>query len=314
MADLKDQPTNIQLPRAGPSHAHNGKGQMELHKTLRHPRTLFNFVMTTLTAVATVIALVPLVSVLFTLIYRGLPHLSWQALTSLPPAPGFTGGGFGNAIVGTALMVGIAVLISVPLGVLAAIYLSEFAGESKSAEVIRFSAKVLTGMPSILAGVFAYAVVVRLMKGGFSPIAGGVALSILMLPIVLLTAEEALKQVPAKMRDAAFGLGATPTQVVWRVVVPTALPGMLTGVMLAVARAAGETAPLLFTAIFSDYWLSGKLTQPTASLAVLIYFFSSVPYENQVDMAWTASLVLVFIVLTLNLVGQRLVRSAHQLR
>jgi len=314
MEDIKNKPTNVQLPPAGSPAANNGQGKMELEKTLRHPRTLFNFVMTALTGLATLIALVPLVSVLFTLIYRGLPHLSWQALTALPPAPGFPGGGFGNAILGTAVMVGIAILISVPLGVLAAIYLSEFSGDSKGAEVIRFAAKVMTGMPSILAGVFAYALVVVLMRGGFSPLAGGVALAVLMLPIVLLTAEEALKQVPVKMRDAAFGLGATPTQVVWRVVVPTALPGMLTGVMLAVARAAGETAPLLFTALFSDYWLSGKFSQPTASLAVLIYFFSSVPYENQVDMAWTASLVLVFIVLTFNLVGQRLIKSAHQQR
>src|SRR5262249_13756625 len=155
---------------------------------------------------------------------------------------------------------------SVPVGILAAVYLAEFAGESRSADVIRFAAKVLTGMPSILAGVFAYALVVVLMRGGFSPVAGGVALAVLMFPIVLLTAEEALKQVRAKMRDAAYGLGATPTQVVWQVVLPTALPGLLTGVMLAVARAAGETAPLLFTALFSDYWLAGKFSQPTASL------------------------------------------------
>jgi phosphate transport system permease protein len=314
MHDITNQPRNIPLPGAGPSPANNGQGQLRLEKSLRSPRTLFNFTMTALTALATFIALVPLVSVLCTLLYKGLPQLTWRVFVSLPPAPGFAGGGFGNAIVGTALMVGIAVLISVPLGVLAALYLSEFAGESKGAEVIRFSAKVLTGMPSILAGVFAYALVVVALRGGFSPVAGGVALAVLMLPIVLLTAEEAFKQVPAKMRDAAFGMGATPTQVVWRIVVPTALPGMLTGVMLAVARAAGETAPLLFTALFSDYWISHNLNQPTASLAVLIYGFSNVPYENQVDMAWTASLVLVIIVLTLNLVGQRLIKSSHQQR
>lgn len=314
MEHTTSQTGNVQPAAAAGQPSANGQGQLPLHKTLRSRRTLFNFTMTGLTFLLTLLALVPLVSVLFTLLYKGLPHLNWEALTSLPPAPGFAGGGFGNAIVGTALMVGIAILISVPLGVLAAIYLSEFAGDSKGAEVIRFAAKVLTGLPSILAGVFAYALVVVLCNGGFSPLAGGVALSILMLPIVLLTAEEALKQVPVKMRDAAFGLGATPTQVVWRVVVPTALPGMLTGVMLAVARAAGETAPLLFTALFSDYWLSAKFAQPTASLAVLIYSFSSVPYENQVDMAWTASLVLVFIVLTLNLVGQRLIKSPLQQR
>jgi phosphate transport system permease protein len=177
---------------------------------------------------------------------------------------------------------------------------------------------MLSGFPSVLAGVFAYGSVVMLSGrfswlGGFSALAGGVALSLLMLPTVILTAEEAIRMVPAKIREAAIGMGATPTQAVWHVMLPTAMPGILTGVMLAVARAAGETAPLLFTALFSNYWPihAGRpaLMQPTASLAVLIYNFSGTPFENQIEMAWAAALVLVFLVLTTNLIGQSLSRQ-----
>jgi phosphate transport system permease protein len=172
---------------------------------------------------------------------------------------------------------------------------------------VRFCAKMLTGLPSILAGVFAYAAVV-LATGTYSAPAGGVALALLMLPTVMLTAEEAMKMVPARMKEAAIGMGCTPSQVVWRVVLPTALPGMMTGVMLAVARAAGETAPLLFIALFSNYWLfqDGKLVlmEPTASLAVLILNFAGMPFESQIEMAWAAALILVLLVLVMNVTGQ----------
>jgi phosphate transport system permease protein len=204
-------------------------------------------------------------------------------------------------------MVGIGMLISVPLGILAAILLAEFTPDSKVAHVTRFCAKTLTGMPSILAGVFAYAAVV-LVTGSYSAPAGGIALSILMIPIVLLTAEESMKMVPRMMKDAAVGMGCNPTQVVWKVVLPTAMPGMITGVILAVARAAGETAPLLFTALFSNFWLfqggNVELMEPTASLAVLIYNFSGMPFDNQIELAWAASLVLVVMVLILNIVSR----------
>jgi phosphate transport system permease protein len=168
---------------------------------------------------------------------------------------------------------------------------------------VRFATKVLSGLPSVLAGLFAYTAVV-LMTGQYSAIAGGVALAILMLPTVLLTAEQAIKMVPQRMRDAAIGMGATPTQVVCKIVLPTAMPGILTGVMLAVARAAGETAPLLFTALFSDYWLTRNPFEPTASLAVLIFDFSSQPFPNQIEIAWAASLVLVILVLIANIAAQ----------
>jgi phosphate transport system permease protein len=247
--------------------------------------------------------------VLSMLILRGGRRLSLEALTSTPPAAFASGGGFGNAIVGTLTMVGIAVLLSVPAGVLAAAYLALFGPESRVAYAVRFAAKVLTGLPSVLAGVFAYAVVV-LATGGFSAPAGGVALAVLMLPTVLLTADEALRMVPVRMKEAAIGMGTTQAQLLWRVVLPTAMPGILTGVMLAVARAAGETAPLIFTALFSSYWLA-NLMRPTASLAVLIYNFSGTPFPNQVELAWAASLVLVILVLFFNVSGQILSRNRH---
>jgi phosphate transport system permease protein len=274
-----------------------------LEKTLRHPRTFISAFLSVLTGAMTLFALVPLFSVLIMLIVNGGQRLSVTLFTDLPPAAGMTGGGIGNAILGTLLMVGIASLISVPIGILAAVYMAEFGPGTKTAAAVRFVAQVLTGLPSILAGVFAYAVVV-VVTGTFSAPAGGVALALLMLPTVLLTAEDAIRSVPARMREAAIGMGATRTQLTWLVLLPTALPGILTGVMLAVARAAGETAPLLFTALFSDYWLSPKPLEPTPSLAVLIYEFSGSPFQNQIEIAWAASLVLVAIVLVVNILGQ----------
>jgi phosphate transport system permease protein len=281
----------------------------KLEKTLRSPRNLFSFIMSGLTGFMTLIALVPLFSVLIMLIVRGGERLGVALFTELPPAAGMVGGGIGNALLGTLLIVAIATAISVPVGILGAIYLAEFGPESKTATAARFVAKVLTGLPSILAGVFAFTAVV-LLTGTFSAPAGGLALALLMLPTVLLTAEEAIRMVPHKMRDAAFGLGATHTQMVWRVVLPTAMPGILTGVMLAVARAAGETAPLLFTAKFSDYWLTTNPMEPTPSVAVLIYEFSSSPFPNQIEIAWAASLVLVVMVLVTNLIGQLVSKQA----
>ena len=292
----------------------------DLSRSLRRPRSLFSWAMSVITGAMTIAALVPLFSVLYLLITRGGRLLGLSVLSDLPPAAMAPGGGFGNAIVRTFGMVGIAAAVSVPLGILAAIFIAEFAPYSRTATAVRFCAKVLTGLPSILAGVFAYAAIV-VLTGGFSAPAGGLALAVLMVPTVLLTAEEAIKRVPPKMREAAIGMGATQTQVVLRVMLPTALPGVLTGVMLAVARAAGETAPLLFTALFSDYWISrsapeflphafGDLMKPTASLAVLIYNFSGSPFDNQIDLAWAAALVLVAIVLVFNLAGQILARRS----
>lgn len=282
-------------------------GTPNFNKNLTEGRALKSYILSTITVTCALLACIPLFSVLFMLIIRGGKRLSPELFYSLPPTAFDLGGGFGNAILGTLIMVGIAALISVPFGILGAIYLAEFGSDKKIAQIARFCAKTLTGIPSILAGVFAYTAVVTL-TGGYSAIAGGVALSLLMIPTVMLTAEESIKMVPRIMREAAVGMGCTKTQLMWKVMLPVAMPGMITGVMLAVARASGETAPLLFTALFSDYWIfqggAGDIMEPTASLAVLIYNFSGMPFENQIELAWAASLVLVLIVFVINILSR----------
>jgi phosphate transport system permease protein len=287
----------------------------ELERSLRRPRTLINVLLSGLVTCMTLLALIPLFSVVWLLLWRGGSKLSLALFTQLPPAPLERGGGFGNAILGTIIIVVLAALLSVPLGVLTAVFMAQASEKNRLATVVRFAAKVLTGFPSILAGVFAYGAVV-LTTGGYSAVAGAVAVAILMLPTIMLTAEDALRMVPPKMKEAAIGMGATNTQTVLMVLLPTAFPGILTGIMLAVARAAGETAPLLFTALFSNYWLTSgghfNLMQPTASLAVLIYNFAGMPFKNQVEMAWAAALVMVLMVLVTNLIGQSLSRQQIQ--
>jgi phosphate transport system permease protein len=279
-----------------------GLAAPDLSRSFSDRRRVRSFLLTALAWVAVLIAAVPLFSVLYMLIVRGGARLSLALFTELPPAGFMMGGGFGNAIVGTLVMVAIAAAISIPFGVIAATYMAYLAPNNRLTKVARFLAKVLTGFPSILAGVFGFAMLVLAM-GGYSAIAGGVALAVLMLPTVILTAEESMRAVPRRMKEAAVGMGCTPTQVVWKVVLPTGLPGILTGIMLGIARVAGESAPLLFTALFSNFWLS-SLTEPTASLSILIYNFSSMPFPNQIELAWAASLVLVLIVLVFNLLSR----------
>jgi phosphate transport system permease protein len=275
----------------------------ELERQLQKPRTLFSALLSLVTGIMAVLAMVPLFSVLFMLIWEGGKRLSLALFYELPPAAGMDGGGLGNALVGTLIMVLIATLVSVPVGILIAVYIGELEPRSRIAEAVRFSAKVLTGLPSVLAGLFIYAAIV--VWSSYSPIAGGLSLALLMLPTIILTAEQAIKMVPARMREAAVGMGATKTQVILQVTLPTAMPGILTGIMLGVARAAGETAPLLFTALFSRYWmLINRPLEPSASLAVLIYDYSRSPFPNQTEIAWSASLVLVFLVLVANITAQ----------
>ncbi len=280
-------------------------------------RSRGNRVLTALCVGFSFLTLIPLFSIIYMLIVKGTPLLGWEVFTGLPPAPGTDGGGFGNAIVGTFVMVGIALLIATPLGMLSAIYVNEYAPFSKLAHTVRFVAKLLTGIPSIIAGVFAYAIIVlfglnvfgyQIIPRGFSAFAGGVALAVLILPTILLTSEQALLGVQRTYREASFGLGATPFQTIWRIVLPEALPAMMTGIMLAVARAAGETAPVLFTALFSAFYAKSIMDE-TASLSVLIYNFATLPYEHQVDLAWTASLVLVVIVTITNVTAQLVFRK-----
>jgi phosphate transport system permease protein len=279
----------------------------DLRRSWTDRRALRSTILTAGAWVLAAIASVPLFSVLYMLIVQGGSRLSLDLLTELPPAGFELGSGFGNAIVGTLVMVAIAALISIPIGIFAAVFLAELSPDGRLAATARFFAKVLTGFPSILVGVFVYAVIVLAM-GTYSAVAGGVSLAVLMLPTVVLTAEEALKMVPRRMKDAALGMGCTRTQMIWKIVLPTALPGVLTGVMLGVARVAGESAPLLFTALFSNYWLH-SLREPTASLSILIYNFSSMPFDNQIELAWAASLILVLIVLVFNILSRVVGRS-----
>ena len=284
----------------------------QLKGSVLEGRGLKSRIYTGITWLLAILASLPLFSVLYMLIVKGGARINWETLTALPPSAFEAGGGIGPAIVGTAVMVGIGAAISIPIGILAALYLAEIDPHTKLAHTARFLAKVLTGFPSILAGIFVYAVLVVAMKG-YSAWAGGVSLAVLMLPTVILTAEEALKQVPQKMKDAAYGMGCTRAQVISKVTLPTGIPGVMTGVLLAVAGAAGESAPLLFTALFSSYYINGweGLSEPTSSLSILIYNFSGMPYDNQIELAWTASLVLVLIILVFNILARVLGRQKY---
>lgn len=281
-------------------------GQQNFIGTTQPHRAIFGKLMTAIAFACAAIALIPLVAVLSYVTIKGLSRLNVSAFTELPPPPLVEGGGFGSAIVGTLIMVGIAALISIPIGVLAAIYLTEFSN-GKIADAIRFATNVLSGVPSIIAGVFAYGVVVLTM-GTFSAIAGGIALSILMLPIIVRTTDESLQLVSQDLRQAAVGIGATKFQTVVQVVLPVAIPAIVTGTTLAIARAAGETAPLLFTALFTQFPPT-NLTSPTPSLAVLIYNFAIVPFKNQQELAWAASLVLVILVLITSIISRLATRK-----
>ncbi|MBE9169516.1 phosphate ABC transporter permease PstA [Pleurocapsales cyanobacterium LEGE 06147] len=275
-----------------------------LRRNPTSPRTLFGLIMSGIAGLFTILAIIPLVIILAYLLGKGIAALRPEVFTELPPPPMVPGGGFGNAILGTAIMVGIGMLISVPIGIMAGIYLSEFS-TGKLADWIRFLTNVLSGVPSIIIGVFAYGVIV-LTTRSYSAWAGGFALAILMLPIIVRTTDEALKLVPQEVRQASIGVGANDYQTVLQIVLPAAVPAIITGVTLSVARAAGETAPLLFTALFTQYWpnWNNLLFEPTASLAVLVYNFAIVPFQNQQELAWAAAFILVVLVLLTSIISR----------
>ncbi|HET7226217.1 MAG TPA: phosphate ABC transporter permease PstA [Candidatus Eisenbacteria bacterium] len=248
---------------------------------------------------STAIVLVPLVLLVVHLLERGLPLLRPQFFTHMPTPVGEAGGGMANAIVGTLILVGLGTLFAVPIGVGAGLYLAEF-GRHKLAPVVRYTADVLAGVPSIVVGVVAYGLVVVPM-GRFSAVAGGVALGILMLPTIVRTTEEVVRLVPQSYRQAALALGAPEWRMMQQVVLPAAAPAIATAVLLAVARAAGETAPLLFTALGNRFW-SVRLDQPIASLPVFIYDYARAPYPDWNAQAWTGALVLLLLVTLLSAV------------
>lgn len=281
----------------------------ELHAPLPIFRNGFTLFMTFLAFVLTAIALLPLFAMVGSIIQRGFPGFSWSVFVNLPAPVGSEGepNGFANAIVGTLTMVGLGGLLSVPLGIMTGIFLSEFAAGSAIANGVRFATVILSSVPSVIVGVFAYGVLVVTTKQ-FSAYAGGFALGVIMIPIISLTTEEALKLIPIHYRLGSAALGGTKWQTIYRVILPTALPSITTGVLLAVARAAGETAPLMFTALFSQFWQE-SLMAPTPSLPVLIYNYASSPFPEQNSLAWTASLVLLILVLIISLLSRFLTRS-----
>jgi phosphate transport system permease protein len=268
----------------------------QLKKKNGNPRSLFGIIMTGLAGACIVITLIPLFAVLTYVIAQGVSHVNLDLLTKLPPPPGLQGGGVANAIIGTLIVVGLATLMAVPIGVMAAIYLSEFSNNNKIASWVRFATNILSGVPSIISGVFVFGLLIGSGLIGFSAIAGGVSLAVLMLPTIIRTTDEALQIVPQDIRWAALGVGAYNFQSVLFIVLPAALPSILTGVTLAIARAAGETAPLIFTALFSNFW-PNRLNEPIATLSVLVYNFATAPFKPQQQLAWAGSLILVLMVL-----------------
>ena len=310
----------------------------EIHQPLSLARSAFSIGMTLLAFILTAAALLPLFAILFEILHQGFPQLIKlqevrllgvpvslpEVIVSLPAPEGLQdrANGFANAIIGTLMMVGIACLFSVPFGVMTGIFLSEFAKGSTTersafssrsiANYIRFIIVILSSVPSIVVGVFAYSVIVLTTKGA-SAIAGGFALSVIMLPIVALSTEEALKLVPNSHRLASAALGGGRFQTTLRIVLASALPGITTGVLLAVARAADETAPLIFTARSTQFWPQG-LFSPTPSLSVLIYNYASSPYKEQNQLAWTASIVLIGLVLLSSILSRQVTRKRLKIR
>jgi phosphate transport system permease protein len=268
-------------------------------------RNLFDRGMTVLAFGLTLIGILPLVSVLWNIVSKGLPGLTVKMFTQP-----IIDDGFANAIVGTLIMVAIGAVLSIPIGVATGIYLAEYQPTGKINRTIRFLTTILTGIPSIVVGIFTYDVIVlvtkKLFDFSYSAMAGGISLAIIMLPIIALTTEEVLKLVPITFRLASSGLGGSSFQTIWRIILPTALPAISTGILLALARATGETAPLLFTALFAQDWAENVLS-PTGSLPVLIFNLYNDPDPVKNQLVWTASLFLLGIVLVINLPARLLV-------
>jgi phosphate transport system permease protein len=273
-------------------------------------RRVVSRVMLGLCLLSVLIALLPLFFILFFVVSRGITALDWNFFTQTPRPHGEVGGGMANAIYGTAVICGLASLFAIPIGLLSGIFLAE-QSRSRLALVVRFAADTLNGVPSIVIGLFVYAIVVIPMQQ-FSAFAGGVALGVMMIPIVTRTTEELLRLVPDSLREGALALGATRSRAVITVVLPAALPGILTGIMLALARIAGETAPLLFTSFNNRYW-SADLFQPISSLTVQIFTYAISPYDDLHRQAWAGALVLVGLVLMTSILARLATRRLERM-
>ena len=268
-------------------------------------RRFVNIFMLSLTGVCALVTVSVLFFILGYLLWYGGKSLNWAFFTHLPAPVGETGGGMANAIVGSGKLLLLASLVGVPVGILGGVYLAEFGGQTFSF-VVRYTTDLLNGVPSIVMGIFAYTIIVLPMHH-FSALAGGLALGVMMIPIAVRTTEESLRAVPGTLREGALALGTSKWKTVATVVMPAAMRGIVTGVMLTLARVAGETAPLLFTAFSNRFWSSGW-NQPIASLPVMIYTYAIAPYDDWHRQAWAAGLVLLALVLVAN-IGARLVVS-----
>jgi phosphate transport system permease protein len=273
-------------------------------------RKLVNYVMFSLTGVCALVTVGVLFFILGYLLWYGGSSLSWTFLTHLPTPVGETGGGMANAIVGSAKLLLLASVFGIPIGFLGGVYLAEFGGQTFSF-VVRYTADLLNGVPSIVMGIFAFTVVVLPMKH-FSTLAGSLALGVMMIPIAVRSTEEALRTVPLMLREGALALGASKWKTIATVAVPAARKGIITGIVLDIARVAGETAPLLFTAFSNRFWSRGW-NQPTASLPVMIYTYAISPYDDWHRQAWAAALVLLTLVLVANVIARLTVsgRTVH---
>ena len=269
-----------------------------------------NGLVTFAAAGAVVMVLAPLVAVFGYLIYKGIGSINFAFLTQIPKPPGESGGGMANAIAGSALILFLGSLAGVPIGIGAGIYLAEY-GRNRFGNVIRFTADVLNGVPSIIVGIVAYGLVV-LTQGHFSAVAGGVALAIMMIPTITRTTEEMLLLVPNAVREAAYGLGVSRWRTTLSITLRTATSGVITGVMLAFARVAGETAPLLFTAFGNTYW-NWKIGQPTAALPLQIFTYAISPYDEWHKQAWAGALILIVLIVA-SVSAVRLVASRGMLK
>jgi phosphate transport system permease protein len=270
-------------------------------------RKLTNLAVTVIAGSAAALGLFMLLWILLTITMRGFAAINWSFFVDLPTPPGSSGGGLANAIVGTIMITVVATAIGVPVGILAGIYLAEFGQESRLANAVRFVANILMGAPSIVIGVFVYTLVVIPM-GGFSGLAGSIALAIIMLPIVTRTTEDMLKLVPNSLRESALALGAPEHKMIFQIIFRAAKSGLITGVMLAVARVSGETAPLLFTTLNSPYW-SLSMNKPMSNLTVTIFNYAMSPYADWQAKAWGASLLITAGVLLMTLTARFMVRD-----
>lgn len=273
-------------------------------------RRAADWVVRTLAVVTTIFGIFWLAWILLTIFQYGIEGLRWELLTQDTPPPGVEGGGLRNAVVGSLMILAVSVALGAPLGVLVGTFLAEFGRGTKMADLIRFISEILLSAPSVVIGLFVYTLMVRPM-GHFSGLAGGVALAIIMLPVIIRTTEEMLRLVPGSLREAALALGAPYWMVVTRVAYRAALPGIMTGMLLALARAAGETAPLLFTALNNQYW-SASLLKPMANLPMVIFQFAMSPYEEWHHLAWAGALLITAGILALSVTARAFLSKKRQ--